>query len=252
MVYRKQFYVDEGVLFGGVRMKLVDRILYIALVPAVFAALYFTFLWSPVERQMGVSQKIFYFHLGYAWVAFLAFFVVGFYSVLTLIKPTKDRYICAGVSGEIGVLFTTIALISGMIWGRTAWNTWWSWDPRLTTTLILWFIYIAFIFIRKMEGPWEKIARLSSVFGIIGCLNVPIVFMAIRWWNSKLQPILFTKGPAGNVGGLPPEMLFTLLFTTLTLTLLYIVLLRKGMEIEKMRFILQRKKQKVFDQFISS
>lgn len=232
-------------------MKYTDRILYAILVPSVFIALYLTFIWSPIEKQMGVSQKIFYFHVGCAWVGFLAFFVVGFYSVLTLIKPTQNRFIYAGVSGEIGVLFTTIALLSGMIWARTAWNTWWTWEPRLTTTLILWFIYVAFLFIRKMEGSWEKVAKLSAVFGIIGCLNVPIVFMAIRWWNSKLHPILFGEGPAEQGGGLAPEMLTTMLFTIFTITILYLYLMRKGVAIERMRLVIQRRKEKIYNNFVS-
>lgn len=231
-------------------MKLTDRILYAILIPAVFVALYLTFIWSPIEKQMGVTQKIFYFHVGCAWVAFFAFFVVGYYSVLTLKKPTEKRFIHAGVSAEIGVLFTTIALISGMIWARTAWNTWWTWEPRLTTTLILWFIYVAFLFIRKMEGSWIKVAKLSSVFGIIGCLNVPIVFMAIRWWNAKLHPILFGEGPAEKGGGLAPEMLFTMIFTLCTITLLYFVLMRRGIAIEWMRSTLKKKKQQAYNQLV--
>lgn len=232
-------------------MKAIDRVLYAILVPSIFIALYLTFIWSPVEKTMGITQKIFYFHVGCAWVAFFAFFVVGFYSVLTLIKPTQNRFINAGVSGEIGVLFTTIALLSGMIWARTAWNTWWTWEPRLTTTLILWFIYIAFLFIRKMEGSWEKIAKLSAVFGIIGCLNVPIVFMAIRWWNTKLHPILFGEGTAQKGGGLAPEMLATMLFTIFAITILYLFLMRKGIAIEKMRLVLKKKKEKAYNTLVS-
>lgn len=232
-------------------MKSLDRVLYWILVPAVFIALYLTFIWSPIERQMGVSQKIFYFHVGCAWVGFLAFFVVGYFGVMTLIKPTVNRFIYAGVSGEIGVLFTTIALVSGMIWARTAWNAWWTWEPRLTTTLILWFIYIAFLFIRKMDGPWERIARLSSVFGIIGAINVPIVFMAIRWWNTQLHPILFGEGPSEKGGGLAPEMLITMLVSIFAITILYLYLMRKGIAIERMRFTIDRKKEEAYSKLVN-
>ena len=230
---------------------MIDRILFALLVPAFFIALYLVFIWSPVEKIMGASQKIFYFHVGSAWVAFLAFFIVGIYSVMILKRPTENRFIYAGVSAEIGVLFTTIALISGMIWGKSAWNTWWTWEPRLVTTLILWFIYVAYLFVRKMEGSWEKIAKLSAVFGIIGCINVPIVFMAIRWWNTKLHPIVFGDGKTQKGGGIEPEMLITLLFCIGTITLLYVFLMRKGAEIEKMRLIVKKAKAKVIEKMAS-
>lgn len=233
------------------KSNLFDRTLLYILVPSVFILLYLIFIWSPVEKIMGENQKIFYIHVGTAWVAFLAFFVVGFYSVMTLIKPKMSRFIYAGVAAEIGVLFTTITLITGMTWGRASWNTWWSWEPRLVTTLILWFIYIAFLFIRKMDGSWEKIAKLSSVFGIIGCLNVPIVFMAIRWWNSKLHPIVFGDGPSQSGGGIEQEMLVTLLFSVFTITILFVFLIRKGAEIERMRNIVKTSKNKIMNKLAS-
>ncbi|MGA8942807.1 MAG: cytochrome c biogenesis protein CcsA [Thermoactinomyces sp.] len=225
----------------------IDRVLFYFLVPAFIILMYLIFIWSPVERIMGEPQKIFYFHVGTAWVAFLAFFVVGFYSVSTLIRPKMNHFISAGVSAEIGVLFTTITLITGMIWGRASWNTWWSWEPRLVTTLILWFIYIAYLFIRKMDGSWEKKARLSSVFGIVGCINVPIVFMAIRWWNAKLHPVVFGEGKNQTGGGIEPEMLATLLFSVFTITILYVFLMRKGIEIEKTRVAVKRFKNRLID-----
>lgn len=229
----------------------LDKALQLVLTVAIFIALYLVFIWSPVEKIMGVSQKIFYFHVGSAMIAFLSFFVVGAYSVMTLIKPNRIRHIKAGVSAEIGVLFTSITLVTGMIWGKTAWNTWWTWEPRLTTTLILWFIYIAYLFVRNMEGSWDKIARLSAVFGIIGTLNVPIVFMAIRWWNSKLHPVVFGEGKSESGGGIAPEMMVTLIFSVATIALLYIVLMRKGIEIEKMRLAVKQQKEKVFAKLAS-
>jgi len=230
---------------------LIDRILFYILVPAFFINLYLIFIWSPVERVMGDVQKIFYFHVGTAWVAFLAFFIVGFYSVLTLIKPKMERFIYAGISAEIGVLFTTLALMTGMIWGRASWNTWWTWEPRLITTLILWFIYVAYLFVRKMEGSWEKIAKLSSVFGIIGVINVPIVFMATRWWNTKLHPVVFGEGKDQSGGGMEPEMLITMLFSIFTITILYVLLLRKGAQIEKMREVIKKAKSNIINKLAS-
>lgn len=226
---------------------MIDRTLLYILIPSMFVLLYLIFIWSPVEKVMGDVQKIFYVHVGTAWVAFLAFFVVGFFSVLTLIKPKLNRFIYAGASAEIGVLFTTITLITGMIWGRASWNTWWSWEPRLVTTLILWFIYIAYLFIRKMDGSWEKIARLSSVFGIIGAINVPIVFMAIRWWNSRLHPVVFGEGKSESGGGIDPEMLITLLFSVFIFTIVYILLMRMAAESERLQDIVKKAKNKLMN-----
>lgn len=233
------------------KSQIIDWTLFYILVAAVPVMMYFIFIWSPVERVLGPAQKIFYFHVGCAWVAFLAFFVVGVYSVFNLIKPKMNHFIYAGVSAEIGVLFTTVTLLTGMVWGRISWNVWWSWEPRLVTTLILWFIYVAYLFIRKMDGRWEKIARLSGVFGIIGCLNVPIVFMATRWWNSKLHPVVFGEGKNETGGGLEPEMLFTLIFSVVTITILYLFLMRKGAEIEKMRTRVKQAKNKLLQKWVN-
>ncbi|MBM4762626.1 cytochrome c biogenesis protein CcsA [Bacillus sp. B15-48] len=230
---------------------IIDKALLYTLIPSFLVMLYLIFIWSPTERVMGEVQKIFYIHVGTAWIAFLAFFVVGFYSILILIKPKMNHFIYAGASAEIGVLFTTITLLSGMIWGRASWNTWWSWEPRLVTTLILLFIYIAYLFIRNMEGSWEKIARLSSVFGIIGALNVPIVFMAIRWWNSKLHPVVFGEGANQSGGGIAPEMLATLMFSLFAITVLYVFLMRKGAQISQMRVTVKKAKNKLIHKLAS-
>ncbi|WP_017755880.1 cytochrome c biogenesis protein [Calidifontibacillus oryziterrae] len=221
------------------------------LIALMIVDLYLIFIWSPVEKTMGVVQKIFYFHVGTAWVAFLAFGVVFICSIMFLIKRKRIFDIVAGISAEIGVVFTAMVLTTGPIWGRSAWNTWWTWEPRLTTTLILFFIYIAYIIIRHMDGAWEKKARLASVFGIIGFIDVPIVFMAIRWWNSKLHPIVFGDGPSQSGGGIEPPMLLTLLFTVGVITLLYIVLLQKGVYIEKTKLAVENYKKHVQEKLMN-
>lgn len=194
---------------------------------AVSLSLYFIFLVAPTDVRLGVPQKIFYFHVASAWLAFFAFFVVFVTSIMFLIKRNRNYDVIAVASAEIGVLFTTIVLITGPIWGRSSWNAWWSWEPRLTTTLILWFIYIAYIMIRVSDMEWEKKARLSAVFGIIGFIDVPIVFMAIRWWDSKLHPVVVGKGG----GGLETIMVYTLIMSVVAFTFLYFYLLQKGIAI---------------------
>lgn len=184
-------------------------------------------------------------HVPIAWVAFLAFFVTFVFSILFLVtrKRLYDTY--AYISAEIGVVFTTLVLITGMIWAKSSWNTWWAWEPRLTTSLILWFIYLAYVMIRQMDGVWEKKARLGAVFGIIGFVDVPIVFMAIRWWNTKFHPVVFGEGTNQSGGGISPEMLVALLTMIAATTLLYSFLLVRGVSLEKMKIKVDHYKEQV-------
>lgn len=192
--------------------------------------LYLIFIWSPEEKTLGAVQKIFYFHVGTAWVAFFAFFIVFVYSILYLKTKERKWDRIAAASAEIGTVFTSIVLITGPIWGKSSWNTWWTWEPRLTTTLILWFIYLAYILIRASSTEFEKKARLSAIFGIIGFLDVPIVFFSIKWW-SIAHPMLIEQGKMN----LPPSMLFTLIMSVVTFTLLYSYLLQKNVGIAKLQ-----------------
>lgn len=220
------------------------RVLVIMAIPMVIMALYLTFIYTPVERQMGLVQKVFYFHVGSAWNAFFAFFIVGLFSVLYLIKRKRIYDMIAKTSAEIGVVFTAIVLTTGPIWARSAWNTWWTWEPRLTTTLILFFIYVAYIAIRHLELEWEKKARLSSVLGIIGALMVPIVYMSIYWWESNLHPVIGEDIDGSKASALEPSMLFTLIFTVFTMTLIYGIFMQKGLYVEKLQYHVSKLKTK--------
>ncbi len=223
----------------------IQKVLAFATVIALIAGIALVFLYAPVEKVMGMVQKIFFVHVPIAWVAFLAFFVTFVFSILFLAtrKRIYDTY--AYVSAEIGVVFTTLVLITGMIWAKSSWNTWWAWEPRLTTSLILWFIYLAYVMIRQMDGVWEKKARLGAVFGIIGFVDVPIVFMAIRWWNTKFHPVVFGEGANQSGGGISPEMLVALLTMIAATTLLYSFLLVRGVSLEKMKIKVDHYKEQV-------
>jgi len=226
------------------------KMMFAITVPMTLVALYLVFIWSPVERMMGPVQKIFYFHVASAWNAFFAFFIVFVFSLLYLFTKKRKYDLIAGVSGEIGVIFTAIVLTTGPIWARSAWNTWWTWEPRLTTTLILFFLYIGYIMIRNLDMDWQKRARLASVFGIISFANVPIVYMSIRWWESNLHPVVMSEGAEGAGGGLEPSMLFTLIFSVFTLTLIYFILLQKGLYVEKLKLKVQKIKAKEQEKMI--
>lgn len=215
------------------------------LIPMMTISLYLIFIWSPIEKTMGVVQKIFYFHVAAAWTGMLAFFIVFLYSIAYLIKRERKYDLIAGVSAEVGIVFTTIVLITGPIWGRSSWNTWWSWEPRLTTTLILWFLYIAYLMIRQIDRQYEKKARLAAVFGIIGFVDVPIVYMSIRWWNSRLHPVVFGEGANQSGGGIDSSMLLTLIFGVVTMTILYFLILQKGVYIEQAKITVQQMKEQL-------
>lgn len=213
---------------------------------AMLLALGAVFFYVPNEKIMGAVQKIFYFHVASAWIGFLAFFVVFVLSIMYLRTRDHKWDIFAAVSAEIGVLFTTIVLITGPIWGKATWGVWWTWEPRLTTTLVLWFIYLAYIMVRSAVLEKEKQARLAAVFGIIGFLDVPLVFMSIRWWRT-IHPVVV------DAGGwqITPSMLQTLLLSLLAFTLLYLYFLLKGGLLasrkEELREMKELHQQKTFD-----
>ncbi|MBM7651581.1 cytochrome c biogenesis protein [Neobacillus cucumis] len=219
-------------LFGGTVISMLVNI-------------YFIFIYAAEEKNMGAAQKIFYFHVSSAWLAFMAFFVTFVFSILFLIKRKRIFDTYAYVSAEIGIVFTIIVLTTGPIWAKSSWNTWWVWEPRLITTLILFFIYIAYIMIRQMDGVWDKKARLAAVFGIMGFADVPIVFFAIRWWQTKFHPIVFGSGPSQQGGGIEGTMLTALFVSLAAFTILYTYLLHKGVNFENMKIKVECYKEKL-------
>ena len=190
---------------------------------AIMIALYMVFAWVPTERTMGVVQRIFYFHVPSAWVSFIAFFVVCVAGILFLRTGNEYWDKLALASAEIGVLFITLVLLTGPMWAKPVWNTFWTWDARLTTSFILWLIYVAYLMVRQYTADSERGARFAAVFGIIGFVDVPIVYMSIRWWRT-LHPGAVIAGGKGS--GLAPAMLQTLMVSLAAFTILYVTLLR--------------------------
>jgi heme exporter protein C len=190
---------------------------------AMMASLYMVFLYAPTEATMGDVQRIFYFHVPSAWVAFFAFFLVFLFSLVYLFRRRKKWDALAAAAAEVGVMFCTLVLITGPIWAKPAWGVWWTWDARLTLTLVLWLIYVAYIMLRHYMVDPERRATFAAVLGVLGFIDVPLVYFSIRWWRTQHpQPVM-----AGGVdSGLDPQMRATLFVCLTAFTLLFIVLLR--------------------------
>ena len=199
----------------------------------MLVALYAAFLYAPGEAVQGNVQRIFYVHLSLAWLSYLAFFVVVAGSVGYLWRRTRRWDHLARASAEIGVLFTTLFIATGSIWARPVWGVWWTWDARLTTSLVLWFIYVGYLMLRGAIGDRERAARAAAVVGVLGFVDVPISFLSVTWWRTVHPPATTVIREAGP--GMPTEMLTTLLLMLAAFTILYVFLLRFRILLEGLR-----------------
>lgn len=199
---------------------------------AVVATVVRVIAFTPVELRQGPAQKIFYIHAPAAWVAFLAFGLVAVAGLLYLWlrDPRLDRF--AESSAETGVVFTTVVLVTGSIWGRPVWGTWWTWDARLTLTLFLWFIYVGYLVLRGAVENREQRARYSAVLGALGALLIPFIHLSVYIFRTlHPQPIVMKP----SAPSLPNEMLVTILLAFACFTLLYVALLRARYRLAVMR-----------------
>ena len=198
-------------------------VLLLAAALLMVADLALIFLWVPTEQVMGVVQRIMYFHVPLAWVGFLSFFVVFCASVLYLWKGGRRWDALGHSAAEIGVLFTTLMLVTGATWAKPVWGVWWTWDPKLTTSLILWFLYVAYLMLRAYAPTPSQAARYSAVMGIVGFVDVPIVYFSVIWWRAVHPTVVV--GPAAESGSLDSSMLVTLMYSLLTFTVLFAYML---------------------------
>ena len=142
---------------------------------------------SPPDRDMGHLQKIMYVHVPSAWNAFIAFFVVAIASLLYLWKGKEQYDLVAASAAEVGTLFTGLTLVLGSIWGRPTWGVWWTWDPRLTSTAVLFLVFVGYLALRSFVEDADRRAQWSAAVGLLGALNVPIVYMSVKWWRTLHQ-----------------------------------------------------------------
>lgn len=191
----------------------------VAVVVTYIRAIFFT----PLEAVQGPAQKILYVHAPAAWVAFMAFGLVAVASILYLWLREDRLDRIAESSAEVGVVFTTVVLITGPLWGRPVWGAYWTWDARLTLTLFLWFVYVGYLVLRGAVEERDLRARYSAVLGILGALLIPFIHLSVYLFRTlHPQPILMKP----SAPSLPGEMLTTLLLAFASFTLLYVALLR--------------------------
>jgi len=207
----------------------LDNVLGVLVLVGVIVALYMAFLEAPRERTMGDLQRIFYFHVPAGMVGLLALAVNFVASVMYLVKKNRWWDSLAFSAAEIGVMFMTIVLVTGPIWAKPVWLVWWTWSPRLTSSLLLWMLYVAYLLIRNYVPDPDRRAATSAVFGIVAFIDAPIVWFSIRWWRD-LHP-----SPMIESGGLAPEMRPALWTCAAAFLLLFTYLLRRRLFVETAR-----------------
>ncbi len=203
----------------------------------MMVSIWMIFLYAPTDALEGQPQRIFYFHVPMAIVGMLAFGIVALGGIMYLWKKDERWDWAARAAAELGAVFITFTLITGSLWGRPIWGTWWTWDARLTTTLILWFIYIGYLMLRSYTGRTPAGARAGAVLAIVGVIDVPIIYESVNWWRTLHPSQVISLGSSPQ---LPPEMLYTLMVAFGTLTLLFSFLMVQLYHLEKMQTRAQR------------
>ena len=210
-----------------------DGRLWLLLITAalMLASGYFIFVVAPTDSVLGHVQRIFYVHVPISILSFLGFFVCAVAGIGYLIRRTPGWDRLAHASAEVGVVFVTLALVTGVIWARPVWSVWWTWEPRLTTTLILWLIYVAYLMIRNYAPTPQQGRVWSAVVGIVGFVDVPIVYYSVQWWRS-IHPVQVI-GPEAAADALEPIMARILIFSLVAMLALFTYLLLERMAVRK-------------------
>lgn len=208
----------------------VSRIIDPLAIVLVLVAFYLALFHAPTERTMGDIQRIFYFHVPSAMMSFLGFAIVMIASIGYLARESLRWDSIAQAGAEVGIVFCTITLLTGPVWARSAWGVWWTWDARLSTTLILWLLFVAYLMLRGYMRGDVRMRRFSAVLGILGALDVPIVYFSVRWWRTQHPTTFITER-----GGLHPDMATSLRVGMIAIVVLFVALFLKRLTLEHLR-----------------
>jgi heme exporter protein C len=206
--------------------KWVDAILALATAVLMTVALYMVFVYVPSDKVQGIVQRIFYFHVPLAIMTFVAFGVVALASAMFLWRGSRVWDRLAHCSAEIGMLFCSLVLTTGPIWARPVWGTWWTWDARLTTTLILWLIYAAYLMMRSVSGPGDQGARYAAILGIVGAVDIPIINRSVYWWRTIHPAVLITREGGSGLGDARMQATLGICFLAFLLLFLWLLWVR--------------------------
>lgn len=211
---------------ASTRQDRVLRILGVASVVLMAVALYMGLIYAPPEVRMGDVQRIMYVHVGSAYAAYASFAAVFVGSLVYLFRRREAWDLFSEAAAEVGVLFTTVTIVTGSLWGKAEWGTWWDPDPRLTLTVIMWFLYIGYLVMRAALDHGERRALLSAVYGIVAVITLPLVHFSVEWWASLHPNILRAEPEEGS--SLDPRMRNALMVAMLAFWVvsLYLVALR--------------------------
>lgn len=212
---------------------MVKNILGAAAVFVLLGAMaYAAFFIAPLDAKQGLIYRILYLHVSSAWTGLTAF-LIAFVANLLYVWRRQPRWDWLGVSAvEVGLAFTTVVLVTGPIWAHPVWGIWWTWDARLTSTFVMWLLYVSYLLLRTLIEEPDRRALLSALYGIFAFLDVPIVFGSIRWWRTQHpQPIVM----GGPESGMDPVMFKVLMFSWLAMLTLMALMMRQRYRLEAMR-----------------
>ena len=209
-------------------------------------ATYLTIDWAPMEKTMGDVQRVFYFHVATGWVGMIGFLLAVFSGIMYL-RSSDMKWDIIGLAGiEIGLVFSLVNIVTGAIWARPIWNTWWTWDPRLVTAAIMELVYIAYVMLRQgIEEP-ERRARFGAIYAIVGFVSVPLSFLSIRIWRT-IHPVVIGSGDAGAEGtfDMTPDMRTAFFFSLATFTVFGVSLLWHRIRLGRLQDTIEKVKMDV-------
>ncbi|MFZ6030478.1 MAG: cytochrome c biogenesis protein [Chloroflexota bacterium] len=209
-------------------------------------AVLMVFLYAPLERVMGQVQRVFYFHVATAWVGMLGFLVAFLAGVVYLITQKRQWDVVGLAAIEISLVFFFIAIVTGSIWARPIWSTWWTWDPRLTTAAIVELVYAAYLMLRQGIDDPEKRARFGAVYAVLAFISVPMTFLSIRIFRTIHPVVIGSNDPtASGKFDMTPPMLQTFLFSLLVFSLLFVVLLWHRVRLGNLAATVEQKKLQI-------